>query len=516
MTGPQPPVSEAEPVEVLLGESFTPHAGVLGDAEILHLLRRLTFGPTPALWQALRGKTALEAVDMLLGGEGQEEPATAPGGWVNTATENPQNADDDTRQAIEGSWRGNHRALQRWWVGLMVGEALPAREKLTLCWSSHYTTEFDSDVGEMVPQLLYRQNQMLRRDRLTDFPRLTMDITLDSAMLFYLGGELNVKGRPNENYARELLELYTIGLGGRYTEGDIHAIARVLTGWKASKFNDEPALKGIYNAYFIPDDHDTGVKEFLGERIDGRSDDKNNEFLVRNEEVQGLIDIIFRVRSAEAAAFLAQKVVRFFVYSNPAVAAERLTSCMATSLLNHNFAIRPALRELFTSAEFFEARWRGVQIAMPSEFVAGVCRLLGIAPGDITDTMADQQQVLMDPPTVAGWDGWRTWISTKTLPARYAWCRALLAGSFGEPAARDFARSIPSFGASVDADLDVLLSLVFPRAVSPARRAAYRETLLGLAPDYEWPAVVADTSALRARLEAFFLAAFRAPDAHLR
>lgn len=489
-----------------------PYGAALTLADAYHLLRRITFAPTPTVAQQLVGKTAAQAVEIALG-DGSALLPDSPGDWVDKSTENPKNADLQTRFAIEAQWERDFAKLQQWWVALMHSEGFPAREKLTLFWSGHLTSEFTFDDQFLPPQLLYRQNQLLRAQRLGNFKDLIEEITLNGAMLMYLGGELNTAGKPNENYGRELLELFTTGLGW-YTEGDVQEAARVLTGWRIAKFNDEPALNGIYNAYFDASAHDTDAKQFMGESIAARTADNNTEFLVRRDEVRALIDIIFRQRPDAVAAFICRKLYSYFVYSKPTEADEQFIAALAAVFKQNDFAIRPVLAALLQSAHFFDEANRGVQIKTPAEFLVGMPRQLGVFSTDANAVMQTVEQSLLDPPNVAGWEGYRAWISTKTYPLRSQFAR-LYIQKVQDQALVNFAKQFADYA---DAEkLTAALELYFlPKPVSQARHDNYVKVLLQNAPDYEWPDIIAtNVGGAALRIRALISAFIKAPDFHL-
>lgn len=489
-----------------------PYGTALTLADVYHLLRRVAFAPTQAFAQQLVGKTASEVVDIVLG-DGSDAPPASPGDWIDANTENPKNADLQTRFAIEAQWERDFEKLQQWWIGLMYSEGFPAREKLTLFWSGHLTSEFTFDDQFLPPQLLYRQNQLLRAKRLGSFKDLMEEITLNGAMLMYLGGELNVAGKPNENYGRELLELFTVGLGW-YTEGDIQEAARVLTGWRIAKFNDEPALNGIYNAYFDASAHDTDAKQFMGESIAARTADNNTEFLVRRDEVRALIDIIFRQRPDAVAAFICRKLYRYFVYSKPAGGDEQFIAELATVFKQNDFAIRPVLVALLQSAHFFDEANRGVQIKTPAEFLVGMPRQLGTPSTEANAVMQTVEQNLLDPPNVAGWEGYRAWISTKTYPLRSQFAR-LYVEKIQDQALVTFAKQFADYADAYK--LTTALELYFlPKPVSQERHDNYVKVLLQNAPDYEWPDIIAtNVGGAALRIRALISAFIKAPDFHL-
>lgn len=496
-----------------LQSGLEPYTQTLDRRRALHLVRRLSFAPSYGLVNQIVGKTAPQALAIVLGTTATvNQPASLPGTWTNDITENPDRADNDTRNQIQGRWGGQFGALQAWWANVMLAEGFPAREKFVLFWSGHFTSEFYFDDIYNPPQLLFRQNQALRKDCLGDFRQLTEDITLDGAMLNYLGGTLNSKGAPNENFARELLELFTTGLGA-YTEGDVKEAARALTGWRASRFNDEPRPNGNFSTYFLPSAHDTGAKQFLGVTIPARDADSNTEFLVRTGEVHRLIDIIFEQRGDTAARFISTKLYRFFVYSNPSRSDSNVIQQMADVFKRSNYQILPLLQALFTSAHFYDEANVGVQIKTPAEFVLGLARQLGVSAGNAVSTMNSLEQVLIDPPNVAGWDGYRTWLSTKTYPLRVQYAQNLIRGISNDALAA-WARQFPQ-SENVQTLVSGIVEFLFPKPLATSRLQNYVNALLSGAPDYEWAGILRDSNAAGTRLKALLTMMAKAPDMHL-
>jgi uncharacterized protein (DUF1800 family) len=503
---------DAKAPRATIQAGLEPFATRLTRQNALHLVRRLTFTASNALVNSLVGKTASEAVDIVLGTSVQTPLPPSPGAWTDETTENPDRADLDTRSAIRGRWGGQFGSLQNWWANLMLREAFPAREKVTLFWSGHFTSEFSFDDTYNPPQLLYRQNQMLRNDALGDIRQLTEDITLDGAMLNYLGGNLNSKGSPNENYARELMELFTTGIGA-YTEGDVKEASRVLTGWRISRYNDEPRPNGYYATYFVPTAHDVGAKQVLGVLIPPREADANTEFQVRTGEVRRLVNIIFEQRADTVARFLSREFYRFFVYSNPSKTDETVITQMADVLKQSNFTTLPLLKTLFTSAHFFDEANVGVQIKTPVELVIGLARQLGVNPQNAISTMNNLEQTLQDPPNVAGWDGYRTWLSTKTYPLRVQYVQQLVQGMSAD-ALVAFAKQFPQ-ATNADALTRSIEEWLLPKAVSTVRHQTYLATLLAGAPDYEWSSILGNTASAATRIKSLLLAMAKAPDMQL-
>ncbi len=489
---------------------MTEHTDPLTLADVYHLLRRMGFGPTLAQAQSMVGKTPAQVVDELLGASDEADPPS-PGSWIDGWTEDPEGADLQTRNAIYATWRNNMAALANWWIALMTTDA-KAIEKTTLFWSGHWTTEFSFDNTNSVPQALYRQYLTLRRDRLGDLRSVALDITLDSAMLNYLGGTYNTNGKPNENYARELMELYLTGIGW-YTEGDVKEAARVLTGWRTQKYSDSPAPNGKYEAWFDAVAHDTGAKQVLGQTIPARTADNNTAYQVKTEEVLRLIEIICDVRKEAVSRFIAEKVYRYFVYSSPGEIDPLIIEPLAQTFRDADFETGALFKALFTSKHFFSAEMRGAQIKTPIEYVAGLQRQLGIADSNPQAWVTAMDQPVMDPPTVAGWPGYRTWISTNTYPQRRDFAKKLIE-KMSDTQANAL---ISSFEDYTDANKLVanVVSYLLPVEVSAERQQFYLDALMQGAPAYDWPSILNTPSAAAARFRNLLITISRAPDFQL-
>lgn len=486
------------------------HTDPLTQADVYHLLRRLGFSPTLAQAKALVGKTASEVVEQLLGASDEADP-TPPGTWIDAWTEDPEGADLQTRNTIYATWRNNMAALGNWWITLMATDA-KAVEKLALFWSSHWTTEFSFDNTNSVPQTLYRQYLTIRRSRLGDLRTLALDMTLDSAMLNYLGGTFNTNGKPNENYARELMELFLTGIGW-YTEGDVKEAARVLTGWRTQKYSDAPAPNGKYESWFDAAAHDTGAKQVLGQTIPARTTDNNTAFQVKTEEVLRLIEIICDVRKEAVSRFIAEKVYRYFVYSSPESIDPLIIDPLAQVLRDANFEVKALFKSLFTSKHFFSVEMRGAQIKTPIEYVTGLQRQLGVVDSNPQSWVSAMDQPVMDPPTVAGWPGYRTWISTNTYPQRRDFAKKLIE-KMSDTQANAL---ITSFDDHTDARKLVanVVAYLLPMDVSTERMDFYVDALMQGAPTYDWPSILNNPSAAAARFRNLLITISRAPDFQL-
>lgn len=371
------------------------------------LARRAGFGGTPdeidALYAlGLEGAVA-EFVDY-----GQQPYYPAPP-LLSAAVREPvdrarlsqlsQEEQQAARQAQQRAEREAQREVRYWWLERLVESPRPLEEKMTLFWHGHFT----SGAREVRRTLfMYEQNELLRRYALGNFRDLLRAISRDRAMLVYLDNARNNKRTPNENYARELLELFTLGVG-HYQESDIKAAARAFTGWSF----DEHGFQ------FRKSQHDDGAKTFLGHTGNLDGDD--------------IIEII--LQQPACSRFLARKLLEFYVTPGPDRAVvERL----AAVIRNNNYELKPVLRTLFMSRAFYDEKVRGTLIKSPVELLVGAARQLGVPLRDLPAAeraVAALGQELMQPPNVKGWDGGPKWINSATLYKRYNFVGALLAGT---------------------------------------------------------------------------------------
>lgn len=275
--------------------------------------------------------------------------------------------------------------LQTWWIHRMVHSAWPVREKMTLFWHGHFATA-DRKVNDRGLMLL--QNQMLRTHALGNFRALLWAISRDPAMLVFLDGNTNRRKAPNENYARELMELFTLGIGN-YTETDVVGAARAFTGWHIDR-----------DARFVfrKNQHDPGRKTFLGETGLWDGDD--------------VIDIL--VRQPATAKFICRKLFRFFAHPEP---TETELQPLVDAYFASGYEIRAVLSALFRSDAFYSERTRRALVKSPAEFVVGALRQLGVGLGDRNAAVQMNQmgQELFNPANVAGWPGGRTWLNASTM-----------------------------------------------------------------------------------------------------
>lgn len=489
-----------------------PYSPALDRQKAYHLLRRLTFAPTVSLANQLIGKTSDQAVELLLG-NGAEPPPTEPGAWIHDgAQDNPKRLIPELQGAVESTLKSQLGLLLTWWMNLMHTETNPSREKITLFWSGHWVSEFAFDDLFNPPPTLYIQNTKFRNMRFGTFGDLAEALTIDSAMLNYLGGNVNIGGKPNENYGRELLELFTTGIGW-YTEGDVKEASRVLTGWKSSLFRDEKAPNGMFMPFFESKEHDVGAKQFMGSPIASRDSQYNTEVLVRREEIRGLINIILDRRADQVAEFVARKAYRFFVYSSPDGEDTKFIGDLAKVFKDSGFNMRTLWTTLFKSAHFYDEANIGVQIKTPAEFVVGLGRQMGVeATG--AGVLTNLEQSLMDAPDVSGWKGYRTWISTKTYPIRRNFAASFINGSGSSTSLVVLLKSLPDY-TDINKATEQLVMYFLPKTISAERLTNYKNILLANAPEYEWANILKDNNALGTRLVSFLSAVSKAPDFQL-
>jgi uncharacterized protein (DUF1800 family) len=373
-----------------------------------HLLNRAGFGGPPDAVESLRTLGLRGAVESLLyfTDEGahfalpdftkRASPFTlAVEPWLEVKP------DMQTRLRVLQIQNGEQAEQMRaWWLNRMAQTPNPLREKMTLFWHGHFATGMQK-VDDAY--LMWLQNDLFRTHATGNFGELTKAISRDPAMMIYLDINRSNKAHPNENFAREVMELFTLGIGN-YTEQDIQEAARAFTGYRIDPF-DKCSFK------FNDRDHDHGLKTFMSEQSDFTGD-----------------QILDKILSLSACSkFIAKKVWRFFASENP---PPTLVERLATALHDGKYEIRPLLREIFTSAEFYSNTVMYSQIKSPVQYVVQAARQFEVAlpMGQVQNALRQMGQVLFAPPNVKGWDGGRAWINTQTLLARYNLADAYLRG----------------------------------------------------------------------------------------
>lgn len=288
--------------------------------------------------------------------------------------------------------------MQAWWIKEMVETSSPLTEKMTLFWHNHFVSSLEK---VKVPHLLFEQNKKLRRHALGRFSDMLFALSKDPAMLIYLDGVKNVKGHPNENFAREVMELFTLG-EGHYTEKDIQEAARAFTGWSVDR------RTGSF--VFQKQKHDNGLKTVLGESGAFVGDD--------------ILKILLKRK--QTARYLVSEMWKEFVSLEP---QQSEVNVIADRFFKSGFDIKEALKGLLTTASFYDTKNRGVLVKSPIELIVGSFRQFSGRSEDYrlyAGVARQMGQTLFNPPSVKGWDGGVSWISTNSLAYRKEFLKQLI------------------------------------------------------------------------------------------
>ena len=298
---------------------------------------------------------------------------------------------------------GNIESLAAWWLHRMIHTPSPLVEKITLFWHGHFATGADK-VNDI--ELMVQQNKLLREHALGDFRKMVHEVSKDPAMLLYLDSASNRKTHPNENYARELMELFCLG-EGNYTEQDVQQLARCFTGWEIRRKSFR----------FNPYQHDSGLKTLL-----------DRQGIESGEEA---IDAVLAHRSMPT--FIAGKLVRFFVCDEPNPTAEFLEP-LAEVFRKSDFTIEPLVRTILYSKLMLSDWSVGKKVRSPIDFMVESIRSLQVTTNldRLAKGLDGIGQALFNPPNVKGWDGGRAWINSSTLIGR----SNLIVDLLREPATR--------------------------------------------------------------------------------
>jgi uncharacterized protein (DUF1800 family) len=381
-----------------------------------HLLNRAAFGPTPDEIAAAHKKGLVATVEDLV--EVKAEAANVPPPeWahprnirevrmgVRESKDNPEQRQEKLREIrmMEGK---EILDLRGWWLQRMMTGPAPLLEKMTLFWHGHFATSVQKVKDAY---WMWLENDTLRRNALGNFGVLTKKISRDPAMMIYLDLQQSRQEHPNENWARELMELFTVGIGN-YSEQDIRESARAFTGYRLDMT--------IQQFRFAPFQQDKGTKTFMGRTGALSGDD--------------IIDTL--LRQPACAQFIGRKLWRFFVEDDP---SPQIVDAVASRIRAHNYEMRPVLREIFSSTEFYSDRAMRTQIKSPVQYLLQTAKLLDTplpSPLVSQNAMRQMGQILFAPPNVKGWDGGKAWITTSTLLFRYNFANYLINGDAMLPA----------------------------------------------------------------------------------
>jgi uncharacterized protein (DUF1800 family) len=489
---------------------LTPYSGAWTAKEVAHLLKRTMFGAKKADIDHFLSMSPSAAVDELLNVP-TGLPAPPLKNYDNTDIDG---ADADTTIAQGATWvntvstdvTANSKrvsSLKAWWVGNMINQDRSVREKMTLFWHNHFSTEtVEYEKGTYA----YRYNTLLRESAVGNFKKLVKDMTLNVAMLRYLNGYLNTNTAPDENYSRELQELFTLGKENNpnYTEDDVKAAARVLTGWRI-KPEDE-------TVFFKPEAHDKNSKTFSsffnGTVIAGRSDATGGE-----AEIDDLLNMIF-AKQIEVSEFIVKKLYTWFVYYT--IEPDTITNVikpLAQQFRDGGWEIKPVLATLLKSEHFFDPLSQGCLIKSPLEMIVMLMREFEVVFPDASDytnqynmwdylrnQSALMQQNICDPPSVSGWPAYyqvpqfyEMWINHDTMPKRERFIDQLIITGYMRNNIKliidpvEFTKKLPN-PLDPNALINDALDILYRVPLSDARKATLKTQILlsGQADDFYW------------------------------
>ena len=411
------PASYRPPGALDLAVALEPYAGPWSVRQAAHLYRRAGFGGSPdsvnrAVTAGMHASvdgfirfantSALPAAPQLVNERlTPEERQTLMAGQrvagADAQNPVPDGAIMQVRKKIGASRRDNTIAMQRWFLDRMINSPAQLQEKMTLLWHGHFTSAYQKGI---TAEALVVQNELFRSYALGNIRELTLKVSQDPAMLRYLDNSQNVKAHPNENYARELMELFTLGIGN-YSETDVRESARAFTGWgfdRDYQFRDFPAR------------HDDGSKTFLGR--------------TGNFTGADIVQIIFE--QPAAARWFATFLLNNFVYNDP---EPQLVDALAAQLRKNDFNLQPVMAMLLRSNVFYSDRAYRALVKSPVQFVVGSYQLYGIPQSDLVALGALRRmgQILFYPPNVKGWDGGAAWLNSQTLLTRENFASSLMA-----------------------------------------------------------------------------------------
>lgn len=441
---PQKPKIKRRNATYRTESGINPYTGAWGANEVQHLLKRVMFGSTKADITYFKTRTLSQAVDELLNPtaplpqppvndyNANNPDPTVPAGqtWVNAPT------NDGTFNSLRRS------SFKKWWTGRMLNQDRSIREKILLFWANHFGTE-TTEIGNA--HYVYWHHALLRQHALGNFKTLIKAVTIDAGMLRYLNGYLNAASAPDENYARELQELFTVGKNpvtglADYTEDDVKKAAKVLTGWRINGTT--------FASYYDAARHDSSSKTFSSfynsATITGRTG--ANGAL----ETDDLINMLFA--KTETSRHIVRKLYRWFVYYKIDAATEAaVIEPLAVIFRTNNYELKPVLSALFKSEHFFDVLNQGCLIKSPADTIIGNLREFGVVfPDAVTSYldaygmwnyiygwMTSMSQNIGDPPDVSGWPAYyqapqfhEMWINSDTLPKRSRYTDTMITSGY--------------------------------------------------------------------------------------
>jgi hypothetical protein len=496
------------------------YSGAWDKKHLVFLLKRSMFGAKPADIDYFAGKSMQSVVDELLNSPASPAP---PLNYYENQVVDGSPYHDASGVALGATWVNSNygdgtanflrgESLRAWWFGNMIMQGRSIQEKMVLFWHSHFCTEIRSG---MAASTAYRLIEIFRTYALGQLKPMMVEVTKSPAMTFYLNGYLNTKYSPDENYARELQELFSVGKGpgSKYTEADVREAARVLTGhsidWDTDKYT------------FREDLHDTGNKTFsafYGNKVINGQTGTNGE-----NEVEDLVEML--LGTDECARYMIRKIYRFFVNYDITSAVETdIIEPLAALYRTNGYDITPVMKELLQSEHFYQSSMMGAMIKNPIDLVAGLVRECAVEmPALSADVFLhyrelrynlyqaanSMQLALGDPPNVSGWPSYyqnpqyyELWINSDTLPKRNKYVKSMLNSGFYSSI--DHIRFADQFSSVADPAqlIDDVLAVLYIIELSQGTKDKIRkDTLLsGQTQDHYWTDAWNDFNADRSDL----------------
>jgi len=385
-------------------------------SSVAHLLKRTTTGASIDEINYFLNQGLEESINQLLT---DKELPIPPGTWVDEDLPNWNALSSEQRQEIIQIYHYRMKTFQKWWAQRMIDDSLNITEMMTLFWHNYFASAYSK---VFYPQAMFQQNNIFRTYCMGNFKDLIRQVTFGPAMMIWLDISNSKKEAPNENFARELMELFTLGVDN-YSQDDVIAASRAFTGYITNGLDtnyDFEAMEG-WGPWWT-NWHDFDDKTFMGQTGPWTGDD--------------IINII--LDQDNCAIHICKKMYQWFLYNEPDVL---FIDEMANVLRNNNYELKPALEYLFSSEHFYDTNFKGANIQNPVQLYLSSLKKLKMhdQPFDINFFCEIQNHlgmVLFEPPDVNGWIGYRTWINSNTLPLRKAMLCALIDhespfGSFG-------------------------------------------------------------------------------------
>jgi uncharacterized protein (DUF1800 family) len=483
------------------------YSGTWDESLAAHLLRRTLFGATFQQIQYAKQKGLASTLDELLilpistqplTISDKEAVATKGQTWVDSVfpLTNPQETQNARNESLAG-----------WGIQNISNEGFSIHEKMTLFWQNHFAAETSNDA-----RATYYYFKLLRDNALGNFKNLVKQMTINPSMLHFLNGDSNTKNSPNENYSRELLELFTVGKGAQvgpgdytnYTEEDIKEAAKILTGWRLTGMQSSTQTAVIANFDAIR--HDTSTK-VLSNRLGGKSIVNGNE-----NEYSNYIDVLFE--TDHAAQFICKKLYRWFVnYDITPTVQTQVIDSMVEIMITNNYEIKPVIRALLSSAHFYAISNRGSIIKNPLELVFSMLNSTGSKLAYSNEINYDFYNQLggicatmgmnyFRPPNVGGWPAYyqapnysRLWINSSYINLRFLLSSALTLTDqfkskidktkYWQIALIPFIQSLSSPSDPVQL-IDDLTLLFCPKGLSIEEKMKLKTILTNGLPDFEW------------------------------